>query len=143
MQRILAAPALTRRLVGAARQLSTVVKYTKSHEYISVQNGVGTVGITDFAQAALGDVVFVGLPEAGATFKKGCVWGCCCAAQQAQISAARLCPPQQAGRAPATAPHFPARNTLAPPALAHPPCAAAPPLPLSSLSRRRLTCTCP
>ena len=74
MQRILAAPALTRRLVGAARQLSTVVKYTKSHEYISVQNGVGTVGITDFAQAALGDVVFVGLPEAGATFKKGCVW---------------------------------------------------------------------
>ena len=67
MQRVLAA-SLPRRL---ARTMATVVKYTKSHEYVSVANGVGTVGITDFAQAALGDVVFVGLPEAGATFKKG------------------------------------------------------------------------
>ena len=107
MQRILAAPALSRRLVGAARQLSTVVKYTKSHEYISVQNGVGTVGITDFAQAALGDVVFVGLPEAGATFKKGCVWRGC-TAQQAQSAVGRPCPPQQAAarqQSPLIVPH--------------------------------------
>jgi hypothetical protein len=53
-----------------------ITKYTKSHEYIKVDNGVGTVGVTDFAQQALGDVVFVGLPEVGASFKKGCVlWG--------------------------------------------------------------------
>ena len=61
-------------------RFASVTKYTKSHEYITVENGVGTVGITDFAQKALGDVVFVGLPEVGATFKKGCVgngtgWG--------------------------------------------------------------------
>jgi glycine cleavage system H protein len=50
-----------------------VSKFAKSHEWIKVEGGVGTVGITDFAQAALGDVVFVGLPDVGATFKKGCV----------------------------------------------------------------------
>jgi glycine cleavage system H protein len=35
------------------------IKYTKEHEWISVQNNVGTVGITDYAQSELGDVVFV------------------------------------------------------------------------------------
>ena len=41
------------------------LKYTKSHEWIKEENGVATVGITDFAQDALGDVVFINLPEAG------------------------------------------------------------------------------
>ncbi|MBQ1678288.1 MAG: glycine cleavage system protein GcvH [Oscillospiraceae bacterium] len=41
------------------------LKYTKSHEWIKEENGVALVGITDFAQDALGDVVFVNLPEAG------------------------------------------------------------------------------
>ena len=41
------------------------MKYTKSHEWIKEEDGVAVVGITDFAQDALGDVVFVNLPEAG------------------------------------------------------------------------------
>ena len=40
-------------------------RYTKDHEWISVADGVGTVGISDHAQHALGDVVFVELPEVG------------------------------------------------------------------------------
>ena len=41
-------------------------KYTKEHEWIQVQGNVGTVGITDHAQEALGDIVFVELPKVGA-----------------------------------------------------------------------------
>jgi hypothetical protein len=40
-------------------------KYTKDHEYIRVDGDVGTVGITDYAQQQLGDVVFVELPAKG------------------------------------------------------------------------------
>ncbi len=42
-----------------------ITKYTKDHEWISVVDGVGTVGITDHAQKALGDVVFVEVPDVG------------------------------------------------------------------------------
>jgi len=41
------------------------MKYTKEHEWIKVENDIGTVGITDFAQDALTDVVFVELPKIG------------------------------------------------------------------------------
>lgn len=41
------------------------LKYTKDHEWVRLEGGVATVGITDHAQTALGDVVFVDLPEAG------------------------------------------------------------------------------
>lgn len=47
------------------------VKYTEEHEWISVDSGVGTVGITDYAQEQLGDVVFVEVPEVGRTIAKG------------------------------------------------------------------------
>ncbi|KAI9302461.1 glycine cleavage system H protein [Cunninghamella echinulata] len=40
-------------------------KYTKDHEWVSIDNGVGTIGITDFAQKALGDVVFIESPTVG------------------------------------------------------------------------------
>lgn len=40
-------------------------KYTADHEWISIDNGVGTIGITDHAQKALGDVVFVETPTVG------------------------------------------------------------------------------
>jgi glycine cleavage system H protein len=40
-------------------------KYTKDHEWVRLDGGVATIGITDHAQTALGDVVFVELPEAG------------------------------------------------------------------------------
>lgn len=48
-----------------------MTKYSEDHEWINVEGDTGTVGITDFAQNALGDVVFVELPEVGATFAKG------------------------------------------------------------------------
>ena len=40
-------------------------RYAKSHEYIHVEGDVGTIGITDYAQKELGDVVFVELPQVG------------------------------------------------------------------------------
>lgn len=46
-------------------------KYTQDHEYIRVEGNQGTVGITDYAQGQLGDVVFVDVPEVGAKFSKG------------------------------------------------------------------------
>ena len=46
-------------------------RYTKDHEYIRVEGGIGTVGITDYAQKALGDVVFVELPQQGQSVAKG------------------------------------------------------------------------
>jgi glycine cleavage system H protein len=42
-----------------------MLRFTKDHEWIRLQDGVATVGITDHAQNALGDVVFVDLPEPG------------------------------------------------------------------------------
>ena len=47
------------------------VYYTKEHEWIRVEGDQATVGITDFAQGQLGDVVFVELPEAGRQVTKG------------------------------------------------------------------------
>jgi glycine cleavage system H protein len=41
------------------------LKYTKDHEWLAVDGGIAKVGVTDFAQDALGDVVYVDLPEAG------------------------------------------------------------------------------
>lgn len=45
------------------------IKFSKDHEWISIDGGVGTVGITDHAQQALGDVVFVEVPEIGRKLK--------------------------------------------------------------------------
>lgn len=49
----------------------SVTRFTEDHEWIEVEDGVGRIGITDFAQEQLGDVVFVELPEAGVSFSKG------------------------------------------------------------------------
>lgn len=46
-------------------------KYTKTHEWVSVEGDTATVGITDHAQEKLGDVVYVNLPAVGKTVKKG------------------------------------------------------------------------
>jgi len=46
-------------------------KYLKSHEWVNVDGEVGTVGISDFAQSELGEVVFVDLPEVGSALEKG------------------------------------------------------------------------
>lgn len=51
------------------------LKYTKEHEWVRVEGATGTVGITDFAQQQLGDVVYVELPDKGAAVKQGAVFG--------------------------------------------------------------------
>ena len=50
-------------------------KYTSDHEWIIIAGAEGKVGITDYAQKQLGDVVFIELPEVGRTVKKGEVFG--------------------------------------------------------------------
>ena len=45
--------------------------FSEDHEYVTVDNGIGTVGISDYAQKALGDVVYVELPKVGAKLAKG------------------------------------------------------------------------
>lgn len=46
-------------------------RYTKEHEWVRVEGGAGTIGITDHAQKALGDIVYVDLPKVGAVAEKG------------------------------------------------------------------------
>ncbi|XP_039744756.1 glycine cleavage system H protein, mitochondrial isoform X2 [Pteropus medius] len=61
---------------GAIRTLRTgpnllsVRKFTEKHEWITTENGIGTVGISNFAQEALGDVVYCSLPEVGTKLNK-------------------------------------------------------------------------
>jgi len=47
------------------------VYFTEDHEWLRVEGGIATVGITDYAQEQLGDLVFVELPEVGRSLKKG------------------------------------------------------------------------
>ena len=54
---------------------SADVKFTKDHEWIKLTGGEAEVGITDYAQRQLGDVVYVELPEVGRTVSKGEVFG--------------------------------------------------------------------
>ena len=51
------------------------LRYSKDHEWLRVEGDRGTIGITDYAQKQLGDVVFVELPEAGRALKAGDVFG--------------------------------------------------------------------
>jgi len=51
------------------------LKYTKDHEWIRIEDGQGRVGITDYAQKQLGDVVFVDLPEVGTNVTQGQAFG--------------------------------------------------------------------
>src|SRR6202012_2167694 len=47
----------------------TALKYTKEHEWLSTEGNLGTIGITDYAQSTLGDIVFVELPKVGDSVK--------------------------------------------------------------------------
>jgi glycine cleavage system H protein len=51
------------------------LQYTKSHEWVRTEGDTATLGITDYAQDELGDIVFVELPEAGTTFDAGDSFG--------------------------------------------------------------------
>ena len=48
-----------------------MLKFTEDHEWLRIEGGVATVGITEYATEQLGDVVFVELPEAGTKFEAG------------------------------------------------------------------------
>ena len=50
-------------------------RYTKEHEWVLVEGGVATVGITDHAQSELGDIVYVDLPKPSATVEQGKSFG--------------------------------------------------------------------
>jgi glycine cleavage system H protein len=51
------------------------LKYTKEHEWTLIEGETVTIGITDFAQSALGDIVFVEVPEVGSDLKLGSTFG--------------------------------------------------------------------
>ena len=51
------------------------LKYTKDHEWIKIENNVATIGITDFAQGELGDIVFVDVDSVDDDLKAGDVFG--------------------------------------------------------------------
>ena len=53
----------------------TDLKYTKDHEWVRINGSEARVGITDYAQKQLGDVVYLELPEIGRSFSKGDVFG--------------------------------------------------------------------
>ncbi|MFN3333772.1 MAG: glycine cleavage system protein GcvH [Caldilinea sp.] len=55
----------------ASYKLDQSVKYAKSHEWVRVEDGVAVVGISDYAQDALSDVVYIDLPEVGDTVTAG------------------------------------------------------------------------
>jgi glycine cleavage system H protein len=52
-------------------QVPSDLKYTESHEWIRFEGETGVVGITDFAQDSLGDIVFLELPKPGTSFQQG------------------------------------------------------------------------
>lgn len=54
---------------------SEQLRYTKEHEWVSLEGDIGTVGITDHAQRELGDIVFVELPKPGALVEQGRTFG--------------------------------------------------------------------
>lgn len=56
-------------------QVIANLKYTKEHEWALIEGDTAIIGITDFAQGALGDIVFVELPEAGRVLKQGEAFG--------------------------------------------------------------------
>ena len=51
-------------------ELPDNIKYTEDHEWVDISDGVATVGITDFAQSELGDIIFVEFPDKGITVEQ-------------------------------------------------------------------------
>lgn len=58
-----------------AANIPTELKYTKDHEWALIEGDVATIGITDFAQSSLGDIVFVELPEVSRTLAENDTFG--------------------------------------------------------------------
>ncbi|XP_066494066.1 glycine cleavage system H protein, mitochondrial [Tiliqua scincoides] len=64
------APSAARSFGTSPALLLAARRFTDKHEWVSVENGIGTVGISNFAQEALGDVVYCSLPEIGTKLNK-------------------------------------------------------------------------
>ena len=60
---------------GKETSVPAELQYTDSHEWISTDSDVATVGVTDYAQSQLGDIVFVELPEVGEYLQRGQIFG--------------------------------------------------------------------
>jgi glycine cleavage system H protein len=58
-----------------ATNIPNDLRYSKEHEWASLQNNIVTIGITDFAQSSLGDIVFVELPKVGSQLNTGATFG--------------------------------------------------------------------
>lgn len=58
-----------------ATNIPSNLKYTKEHEWILIEGDTATVGITDFAQSSLGDIVFLEVPEVGTEITSGTTFG--------------------------------------------------------------------
>ncbi len=56
-------------------KIPTELKYTNDHEWLKIENEVGIIGITDYAQESLGDITFVELPSPGDSLAKGDAFG--------------------------------------------------------------------
>ena len=56
-------------------QIPKNLKYTKEHEWVLVEGDTATIGITDFAQSALGDIVFAEVPDVGTNLSQGATFG--------------------------------------------------------------------
>eukprot|EP01134_Creolimax_fragrantissima_P001752 CFRG1752T1 len=63
------------RLTSVFRSYASVMKYTKEHEWLNIDGDEATIGITDYAQNSLGDLVFVELPEVGSSFEQAVEMG--------------------------------------------------------------------
>jgi glycine cleavage system H protein len=61
--------------MAEGKTIPTHLKYTEDHEWVEIEDGIATVGITDYAQNELGDVVFVELPEIGEKAVQGKAFG--------------------------------------------------------------------
>jgi Glycine cleavage H-protein len=64
---------LTAITTTSTRYLSTL--YAPTHEYVKISGNIGTIGITDHAAGALGDIVYIELPQVGKSFKAGDTFG--------------------------------------------------------------------
>lgn len=61
--------------MGSGDEIPEELNYSEDHEWIAVEGDTGVVGITDYAQSQLGDIVFVELPEVGQRLEQGQVFG--------------------------------------------------------------------
>lgn len=58
-------------MFGAKKRIVSELKFTKEHEWVKIKDGLAIIGISDFAQEQLDDIVSIELPKAGSVFRRG------------------------------------------------------------------------